>query len=77
MLPARHLRVDLGLLTGALVEASEIRPDRNDQCAHRVRVPVPRRVLDDAYTWLEDGVMDACEGTRPWSAEDIPAGRIR
>jgi hypothetical protein len=45
--------------------------------ANRVRVPVPRRVLDDAYTWLEDGVMDACEGTRPWSAEDIPAGRIR
>src|SRR5512133_3396355 len=38
MLPACHLRVDLGLLAGALVEASEIRPHRNDQCAHRVRV---------------------------------------
>jgi hypothetical protein len=38
---------------------------------------VPRRVLDDAYTWLEDGVMDPSEGTRPWITEDIPAGRIR
>jgi hypothetical protein len=34
-------------------------------------------VLDDAYTWLEDGVMDPSEGTRPWIIEDIPAGRIR
>ena len=36
-----------------------------------------RRVMDDAYTWLEDGVMDPSEGTRPWITEDIPAGRIR
>jgi hypothetical protein len=34
-------------------------------------------VLDDAYTWLEDGVMDPSKGTRPWITEDIPAGRIR
>jgi hypothetical protein len=73
MLPACHLRVDLGLLASALVEASEIRPHRNDQCAHRVRLRVPRRVLDDAYTWCEDGVMDPSEGTRPWITEDIPA----
>ena len=32
---------------------------------------------DDAYTWLEDGVMDPSEGTHPWITEDIPAGRIR
>jgi hypothetical protein len=38
---------------------------------------VPRRVLDDVYTWLEDGVMDPSEGRRPWITEDIPAGRIR
>ena len=46
----------------------------------RVRIEsecVRRRVLDDAYTWLEDGVMDPSEGTRPWITEDIPAGRIR
>jgi len=35
MLPARHFRVDLGLLAGDLVEASEIRPHRNDQCGAR------------------------------------------
>lgn len=38
---------------------------------------VPRRVMDDAYTWLEDGVMDPSEGTRPWITGDIPAGGIR
>jgi hypothetical protein len=32
---------------------------------------------DDAYARLEDGVMDAGEGTHPWITEDIPAGRIR
>ena len=35
------------------------------------------RVMDDAYTWLEDGVMDPSEGRRPWITEDIPGGRIR
>ena len=34
-------------------------------------------VMEDAYTWLEDRVMDTSEGTRPWITEDIPAGRIR
>ena len=77
MLPARHLRVDLGLLAGALVEASEIRPHRNDSVRASSPSRVPRRVMDDAYTWLEDGVMDPSEGTRPWITEDIPAGRIR
>jgi hypothetical protein len=33
--------------------------------------------MDDAYTWLEDGVMDPSEGTRPWITGDIPAGGIR
>jgi hypothetical protein len=46
--------------------------------AHRVRVPVPRRVLDDAYTGLENGVMDPSRRhKRPWITEDIPVARIR
>jgi alkylation response protein AidB-like acyl-CoA dehydrogenase len=32
------------------------------------------RVLDERYTWLEDGVLDPSEGTGPWIAEELPAG---
>ncbi len=28
------------------------------------------RVLDDRYTWLEQGIIDASEGTGPWVAEE-------
>jgi alkylation response protein AidB-like acyl-CoA dehydrogenase len=31
------------------------------------------RVLDDRYTWLEEGVIDPSEGTGPWICEDVPA----
>jgi alkylation response protein AidB-like acyl-CoA dehydrogenase len=30
------------------------------------------RVLDGAYTWLEDGIIDASEGTGPWITEEVP-----
>ena len=76
MVPVHHLRVDLGLLAGALVEA----PRSALIVMISARIESESRataVLDDAYTWLEDGVMDLSEGTRPWITEDIPAGRIR
>ena len=31
------------------------------------------RVLGDHYTWLEQGIIDASEGTGPWITEEIPA----
>ncbi|GGI44080.1 alkylation response protein AidB-like acyl-CoA dehydrogenase [Agromyces flavus] len=31
------------------------------------------RVLDDHYTWLEQGVLDISEGTGPWITEEVPA----
>ncbi|KRE30521.1 acyl-CoA dehydrogenase family protein [Agromyces sp. Soil535] len=31
------------------------------------------RVLDDRYTWLEQGIIDASEGTGPWVAEEVAA----
>lgn len=30
------------------------------------------RVLDGAYGWLEDGIIDASEGTGPWITEEVP-----
>lgn len=30
-------------------------------------------VLDGAYAWLEDGIIDASEGTGPWITEEVPA----
>jgi hypothetical protein len=29
---------------------------------------IARQTLDDAYTWLETGVVDVSEGTGPWIA---------
>lgn len=32
-----------------------------------------KRVLDGAYAWLEEGIIDQSEGTGPWITEEVPA----
>jgi hypothetical protein len=31
------------------------------------------RVLEGHYAWLEEGIIDASEGTGPWITEEVPA----
>ena len=33
---------------------------------------IAKQTLDDAYTWLEAGVVDPSEGTGPWIASGQP-----
>lgn len=35
-----------------------------------------KRVLDGAYAWLEDGIVDQSEGTGPWITEEVPADAV-
>jgi hypothetical protein len=63
--PGHDIGVDLGLLAGALVEASEIRPQRNDQCAHRVQVACTARAGRRLHLARGRRYRPE-EGTRPW-----------
>ena len=35
------------------------------------------RVLDDRYTWLEEGIIDPSEGTGPWITEEVPGDAMQ
>jgi len=50
---------------GALFAALWTNTDRTD-------VQLTRAVLEDRYTWLEDGILDPSEGTGPWIAHWEP-----
>ena len=52
--------------TERLLEALWLNTDAADE-------RLAARVLDDRYTWLEQGIIDASEGTGPWVAEEVSA----